>query len=442
MATTGSAGEAIDEALAAEAQQVAGAPTPPVVTASSGGLSKTEVALLLGGTLGAALGYLVPMVFTLALKLDLLDPGNAAALGLIIGAGSVVTLVTAPLTGILSDRLRTRWGRRRPFTVAGILIGVVAIAVMSLAPTVLILALGWVLANLGWGTALGSISNIQADRLAPSQRGKVGAFTGVVTQVAPVTGILLVSPFTADIVLAMWLPALIGLPLVLAFVLFVHEEDTRAMTFDGRLTFGGILRSYGYRPRDFPDFSWNWLGRFFFFAGITFTSTYSTFFFAVRLGIPLQDIAPVVALMSAIGTGVSAVGAIASGWMSDRVGRRRPFVLVAVVLFAAGTVVSALSFSLLPLIIGGVLSSLGVAVFLAINQAMVLDVLPHRETQAGRFMGITSFSQKIPSALAPLVAPLILTAGMTDNYALLYLTAGTLVLAGGLLITWKVKGVR
>ena len=435
----------VAEALAAEVDGLAAA--SDAVPGHSGGrppgLRWYEVALLLAGTLGSALAYLVPMVFTLALKLDILDPGNESSLGFIIGVGSMVTLVAAPLTGVLSDRARSRWGRRRPFTVAGTLLGLGATALMATAGDVWTTGLGWVLANLGWGTAMGSIGNMQADRLAPSQRGRVGALTGVVTQVAPVTGILLVGPVASDIALAMWLPVFVGLPMILLFLIFVRDEDSRGFVFAEDLTVGMLLRSYVFRPRAFPDFAWNWVGRFLFFGGITFTSTYSTFFVADRLGMSVQEIAPVVALMSAIGTAVSALGAIGSGWVSDRLGRRRPFVLAAVMLFAGGTAVSAFAYDLAQLIVGGVLASLGVAVFLAINQAMVLDVLPHRETQAGRFMGITAFSQKIPNALAPLAAPALLATGAAGgNYTLLYVCAGALVLAGGLVIVVMVRGVR
>ncbi|HWS52046.1 MAG TPA: MFS transporter [Microbacterium sp.] len=405
-----------------------------------GALSRIEILLLIAGTLGAALAYLVPMVFTLALKIDLLDRGNEAVLGYILGIGSVVTLLTAPLTGILSDRTRTRWGRRRPFAIGGMIVGIGAIALMAMAQDLVALGAGWVLSNLGWGTALGSIGNIQADRLSAAQRGKVGALTGVVTQVAPVTGVLLVGPIVGDIGLAMWLPTLVGIPLVLLFVVFVREADSRGAVFDHRLTVGSILRSYLFRPSAHPAFAWNWLGRFLFFFGITFTSTYSTFFLASRMELSVQEIAPIVGLMSAIGTAVSALGAVAAGWLSDRWGRRRPFILASVCLYAAGAGVSAFATDLPVLIVGAVLTSLGVALFLAINQAMVLDVLPLRDTQAGRFMGITAFSQKIPNALAPLLAPVLLATGGVagENYTLLYLSAGAFALLGGLLICFRV----
>lgn len=407
-------------------------------------LGKGTIFLLVAASFGAGIAYLVPMVFSLALRVDQIDPGNTAALGFIIGAGSVFALISAPLTGILSDRTRSRWGRRRPFTVVGMIVGLAAVPFMAFASDLSLLGVGWVIANLGWGTAMGSIGNFQADRLPPSQRGKVSGLTGMVMQVAPVAGVLLAGTVTGDPLMLILLPMMIGTPLVLAFVIFGKEGDSRHLEFDHKLSFGTVIKSFGFRPREFPDFAWNWLGRFVFFAGISLTTTYATFFYASRLGISVQEIAPIVAILSVVGIVSSSLGAIVGGGLSDKLGRRRPFVLAGVLLFATGSVISAFAPSLPIIVVGAVLSSTSVALFLAVNQAMVLDVLPHRETQAGRFMAITSFSQKIPNALAPLVAPAILAIGSAagTNFTALYLVTAGLVLLGGVIITVAVRGVR
>ena len=60
-------------------------------------------------------------------------------------------------------------------------------------------------------------------------------------------------------------------------------------------------------------------------------------------------------------------------------------------------------------------------------------------------MAITSFSQKIPGALAPFAATLLLslaTVGDAKNYTLLYLSSGLLALAGGLITVLAVRSVR
>ena len=138
------------------------------------------------------------------------------------------------------------------------------------------------------------------------------------------------------------------------------------------------------------------------------------------------------------------IGSGLGGALSDRWGRRQPFVAVGVLVYAAGTVVLATAYSLTALMIGAFLSSLGVALFLTVNQAMILDILPHRETQAGRYMAIASFSQSIPTATAPLAAPFLLSLGGTDgaNYGALYLAAAALAFVGGVIVLGGVRSVR
>jgi hypothetical protein len=69
---------------------------------------------------------------------------------------------------------------------------------------------------------------------------------------------------------------------------------------------------------------------------------------------------------------------------------------------------------------------------------VVLDVFPFSETHAGRFLGITAFTQKIPNALA---ARVLLATGAVSaaDYTLLYLSAGIRVLLGGLSICFRVR---
>jgi len=87
--------------------------------------------------------------------------------------------------------------------------------------------------------------------------------------------------------------------------------------------------------------------------------------------------------------------------------------------------------------------SLGIATFSAVGQAVVLDVLPERDSQAGRYMAITMFSQKIPGVIAPAFAPLLLGLwGTGENYTTLYVMAGLLALAGGTIIATKVSSIR
>lgn len=401
------------------------------------------VLLLVAATFGAGMAMIVPMAFSLAVRLDELAPGRTDVLGYILGIGSAATLVLAPLTGILSDRTRSRWGRRRPFTVIGLLVGLVSVPVLAGAPNVVVLALGWVLSTVGWGTVGGSIGNWQADRLPAGQRGKVSGLTGLMMQVSPVVGILLVAQVRDQTVLVFAIPAVIATVLVGLFTVFARDPDTRWMPPMTRLTVGGLLKSYVFNPRTSPDFAWNWLGRFVFFLGLTLTTSFTVYFYAQRLGLDVPDVAGIMAFTSALSVGTALLGSLGGGWLSDRTARRKPLILTGTVFFSAGCGVCAFSWDLISLVAGTLLLSFGIAVFSAVGQALVLDVLPDRDTQAGRYLAITMFAQKIPGVLAPVAAPALLVIGSgAPNFTALYLAAAGLALAGGLIIALKVRNVH
>ena len=130
---------------------------------------------------------------------------------------------------------------------------------------------------------------------------------------------------------------------------------------------------------------------------------------------------------------LSAIGAIGGGFLSDRLRRRRPFVLASAVVFGLGAVLMAVAPGTALLFAGSLTCSLGIGAFAAVDQALLLDVLPERDTDAGRFMGITGFATSIPQAAGPFIAPLFLAVGGGEkNYTLLYVVAAACTVLGGL----------
>jgi MFS family permease len=120
-------------------------------------------------------------------------------------------------------------------------------------------------------------------------------------------------------------------------------------------------------------------------------------------------------------------------------------VLIAALLFGGGAITMALAPSLPVLIAGSLTVSVGIGAFAAVDQALLLDVLPEKETDAGRFMGITGFATSIPQAFAPLIAPAFLAVGVVaggdKNYTLLYVVAAVVTIAGGLVVL-RIRSVR
>lgn len=393
---------------------------------------------------GASIAMMVPLSYGIAVRISELAPGHEEVLGYITGTAQLIYLVISPMVGIWSDRMRSGFGRRTPFIFLGTGIGLAGLVVMGLAPNLMIVGAGWVLGMSGWSISGAAIQNLMADKLPEQQRGKVSALTGLMTQIAPVLGIGVAYAVSSNTLLVFVIPGVIGAVLLALLPIIKPEGSSKDLAVTSQVTAKSVVASYGFNVRRYPDFAWNWLGRFVFFMGLYFNTTFGTFFYAQRLNLPVREVAGVVATIGMLGVVAAAAGALLGGFLSDKLRRRRLFVVISAVLFVGGALAEATAWSLPQLIIGAVLMQTSIAVFATVDQAIIFAILPDR-TETGRYMALVAFAQKIPSAVAPLIASVVITLGAIGaekNYTLLYLSGAVLALLGGTVIALKVKSVR
>jgi len=397
------------------------------------------VALYALGYVGAYVALVTPVASTLALKVADLDPeGKAASLGLISAVGALFAMVANPLAGALSDRSTSPFGRRRPFIVGGAGVGLVGLAIVGFAPSIPVVLLGWVIAQLAFNLVLAALQALLPDQIAPEKRARVSAILGISQQVSPLVGIGIATGVLAagaGFGAVFIVPGLVGAVLL---GLLVWRLDDVPLASAEPFRLGEFLRGFRPTPGKARDFGLAWFGRFFVILGFAMYTTYQVYFIIDRLGIAEEDVTVIQLVAVLIFSIVLTISAVVSGRLSDKWGRRKIFVYLAVGIVGLGMLLLAFTATVALFYVAAVVMGLGIGAFFAVDLALVTDVLPDSEHAAAKDLGIFNIANALPQSVAPAIAPVLLAVG---DYTLLFAAAAVLAFVGAAFIV-PIKAVR
>ncbi|MFI8992698.1 MFS transporter [Streptomyces sp. NPDC053542] len=425
----------------------AAVPAPSSATTSDGPASTDPDAeraprgfvLRLGlANFGLYSALLTPVIVTMALRVADVAPHNKeSVLGLVLGIGAVLAVIANPLFGRLSDRTRSRFGRRRPWLVGGLLGGLLGLAVIAFIPAVPALVIGWAVVQTSFNAVYAALMATIPDQVPEAARGSAsGAVgTGLTAAVLAGSGIAALS---SDARVMFLLPAVLTVVLV---GWFVWKLDDRAPA-DAPEPFSAkeFLGSFVFDPRRSPDFGWAWLTKFIVMFGSVAPMTYLAYYLPFRMGVSAAATASTVAVLVAAGYAVQSVTAAAGGRVSDRFGRRKPFVISSGLVVAAGLALLAFAPDLTWIIVAQCVMSVGGGLFYAVDMALITHVLPDPDN-AAKDLGVVNIANALPQSLMPMIAPFLLAIGGGGNYPLLFGVAAAAALVGSVLVT-RIKGAR
>jgi MFS family permease len=397
------------------------------------------------------LALLTPATITLALRVRQIAAGDAARpVSQVLFAGALVALVSNPVFGALSDRTRSRFGRRKPYLVGGVLGGFGALALIGVAGSVTTILVGWCLAQLAYNAVLAALVAIVADRIPAARRGTVVGILGMCMPVGQITGTFLVQYFAPDLLRALLVPGAIGLVavLVLAFSLSGSAEPLVADVESGdpaaasatsaaALDAGGGPKRQDGRRR---DFAWAWSSRVHFVVGSVFIQAYQPFLLLDVLKFDTAEVPRLIFRSTLVQAAMMVLWSVFAGRLSDRLKRRKPIAMVGSTLQGIGLWLIAVAPSYSFLLLGIAVAGIGHGVYEGVDLALVTEVLPDRDHHAAKDLGLLNIANALPQVVAPLAAPVILDASH-GNYTLLFLVAGAVPVIGAALLV-PLKGAR
>ena len=137
-----------------------------------------------------------------------------------------------------------------------------------------------------------------------------------------------------------------------------------------------FLATFYVDPRTSPDFAWAFASRFLLVMAYAFLVTYQAYYLLEQIGTSEKQVPHQIYLGTLAQSAALITTALLTGKLSDRLGRRKTFVLLAAVIYGVALFVIAGATDVDGYLVGMAIGGLGFGMYMAVDLALVVDVLP------------------------------------------------------------------
>jgi len=359
-------------------------------------------------------------------KLMVGEESKGLAIGLLESLGAMVALFVQPTAGVISDYTSTRWGRRKAYILVGasmdvvFLAGLALIAIPSPGPewdgealagtqTIALYVGLFLCLQFSSNLAQGPFQGFVPDLVPEHQVGAASMMIGVMRPMGLIGGALIMT--VLGIWLGLWGPALvliglIELSLAMLTFRFVQAGPT-GRPRNGRSWRSVAAEAWGTDVARERSFLLMTTVRFLVLMGTGIFYNVQLYYLEDTLGYVGEDRAPWAFAGNVIGVVSAVIAALIATPISDRTGRK-PVIWVAIAVAATGIGVLAVADAIGIALVGIVLMGLGAGAYLAVDWALMTEVIPL--VSSGRFMGLANVANSLAGPVG------LVLAGLTIDY--------------------------
>ena len=356
--------------------------------------------------------------------------GKEVALAVVLGIGVIGSVIGNPLAGALSDRTTSRFGRRRPWMLGGALLGMVALFILPSMNTIIGLTILWLFIQFSVNASYAALTATIPDQVPVEQRGVASGWVGLAQTLGIVLGVALVSFVVLGLTSGTYLIAILFFLLVIPFM-FILKDPKLDPADRPPFHLGTFVKGFWISPKQYPDFAWAWLARFLVALAISMSTLYLLFYLQDHLGFSSEEAGQKQTILIALYAFGTMLTAVVGGAISDRSGKRKKFVVTSTIIVAFAALLLAFTKEFNVAVVAAVILGLGYGWYLAVDQALITQVLPAAVDRA-RDLGVINIANSLPQVLAPVIAaPIVTTLG---GYPVLYVVTAIVGLAGAVAV--------
>jgi MFS family permease len=395
-------------------------------------------------SLGMWMASLTPVQILLPLQLQGITTHKIAALGIVTGLGAVAAVIATPLAGALSDRTTHTFGfgrmrgRRHRWTLSMAALGAISMVILGGLKSVAGIAVLWVLFSAFQNAEYASLTAAIPDHVPVRQRATVAGWTGMPQALGLVVGTVLVVDVFTKLFSGYLVLAILFVLLAIPFV-FLTPDHPLEPEHREPLSWRQLARSYWISPKEYPDFAWAWITRFLASLAIAMGTLYLLYFLEGPVHYSQHFHQPAtngLQTLIIIYTVCVVLTAIAGGVVSDRMGKRKMIVTLSGILMGLAALLLTFVETWDATLLAAVLFGMGYGAYLAVDQALITQVLPAAKDRA-KDLGIINIAIVGPAAIGPAIAaPITSLLGYPALFG-----ATTIVAALGSILVWRIKSV-
>ncbi|MDY5585592.1 MAG: MFS transporter [Arcanobacterium sp.] len=409
------------------------------------------------------ISWAAPSQILLANQMDFLsglEGGNKEAmLGMLMTIGGAIQVFASLIAGSMSDITNTRIGKRLPWILIGVFGASAALVALSFTPSYWMMVATWGAFQFFTVLSTNNILTLAPDTVPQRQYGKISGVLGATYTLGMVAGTI----FAAVLPLRQAYIAIVVL--FIAIMMFYvysgtwkHSVEIHASEREEREAAKALMEQQSQKTkfhfRDYVDYFWVFAARFVVHLG-NYVALFFLFYYlqdhVCVLGSP-KDIAKIskvaekcteanslfslnaetgVMILTVAYALFTVISAIIGGQWSDKLQKRKIFVVLAAVLAGLASMAMALVESFPLVIAAGVVLGIAWGTFTSVDQALINEVLPHPETRA-RDMSLMTLTVGITNMMAGVTAAFALSA--FGGYPGLYLVSGAVTVLGAFLV--------
>ncbi|MFC2064071.1 MFS transporter [Chloroflexota bacterium] len=350
-----------------------------------------------------------PLILPAVLLNFVPDAQKNSYLGILTFVGLIIATIIQPVAGAISDRWRSRFGRRRPMILAGTLLDLFFLALLGWAGGLIWLMLGYILLQFSSNIGQGASQGLLPDRVPSNQLGLASGIKTFIDMLALILASLvagnLIDPVTRDpsVIISV---VMVLMVISTAITIIGTPEESTIAAEQKPINLKSIFLEFQQTFQvDLKENIPYWLliaERFLFLMGVFGIQQFAQYFIKDVLQVenPLKTTGD---MMAALAVGL-VITALIGGWLSDRFGPKL-ILIMASIITGLGCFLLLLVTDQTSLVIMGSVIGVGMGLFLTSNWAIANQLAPGNE--AGKYIGLTNIATAGAGAIGRLWGPFL-----------------------------------